>query len=749
MRFTRAKVIVSTGIITLFFSQSTIAQVQEKKEPTKKPSTIAPAEKLPPGWDEVDQRLIFLMVRLANTETSLEAIEKTINKSDSTKTSKAASARRAETRNIVMDRKGGGPVSWNVFYGTTAEKFFYHPVDANSTYHTATVLSQQGPGADNKVGGGVPASQGLPVHQRPPQFDYIYRSNERVKARAEADVAALNGKMSSLIARRQRLEAEQAELWVEIAFRAIDHYDLNKKPLLRYEPLLVSTDPDAIQHVEIVKSNTQFMRVALSIIETAKNNQASAFKTIQTKVSNARTKFDDALLQQGVDVTEKSAPVAKFAALAKRLDDMSKNLSESYEVALEGDEAKDEVRKETFRGMLQQSLVSYAQIILAMDEMCAIMQKDWKIKPDLKKPLPVDYVSTVKPYENNSIASKQGDVIEMKIKDKENEPNRPDFVPQEALFWSGGWYWFPQQKLRFPQALALSNQKKGNLLTIENEDENKFVTSHIHGPTFIGVTKRNGVWYDVSGKAQYYFNWEKGQPNSSPGENWACILRHSYWHDYLDESQFFVVEWSSNSSKEDIDSADSLRQVASKETLKMPVENTPARKSRLNQKSKTVSKDSVDNISKNGWTDLIDNSEEYSRNWKNGDNRANYFYSDVNKTISIEGVHDLGFVSYSKPWAVFEYEMLAKQLSFENFDITVNGNTLKLGNSVLYSNTNGWARLRIQYNSATKMLGAFVNGRLVSKATVQGNDIQTHFECKFNSGGGQDVKVELRKLRIQ
>ena len=112
-------------------------------------------------------------------------------------------------------------------------------------------------------------------------------------------------------------------------------------------------------------------------------------------------------------------------------------------------------------------------------------------------------------------------------------------------------------------------------------------------------------------------------------------------------------------------------------------------------------------------------------------------------------MHDLGFVSYSKPWAVFEYEMLAKQLSFENFDITVNGNTLKLGNSVLYSNTNGWARLRIQYNSATKMLGAFVNGRLVSKATVQGNDIQTHFECKFNSGGGQDVKVELRKLRIQ
>jgi hypothetical protein len=145
------------------------------------------------------------------------------------------------------------------------------------------------------------------------------------------------------------------------------------------------------------------MRVALSIIETAKNNQASAFKTIQTKVTNARTKFDDALLQQGVDVTEKSAPVAKFASLAKRLDDVSKNLSESYEVATEGDEAKDEVRKETFRGMLQQSLVSYAQIILAMDEMCVVMQKDWKIKPDLKKPLELNDAESKEPVSDQNL----------------------------------------------------------------------------------------------------------------------------------------------------------------------------------------------------------------------------------------------------------------------------------------------------------------------------------------------------------
>jgi uncharacterized protein (TIGR03067 family) len=77
----------------------------------------------------------------------------------------------------------------------------------------------------------------------------------------------------------------------------------------------------------------------------------------------------------------------KFAALAKRLDDVASNLSDSYEVASEGAQAHDQQRKDTFRAMLQQSLVSYAQIILALDEMSAVMKSDWKIKPDVGRPI--------------------------------------------------------------------------------------------------------------------------------------------------------------------------------------------------------------------------------------------------------------------------------------------------------------------------------------------------------------------------
>jgi|GEM_PF-716821 len=372
------------SFVGLMFSFGQIAFPQEKEPP------IAPAEKLADGWDAIDDRLIFLMVRLANTEASLEAVDNAIAKATGKKSVKTADAKRADLKNEEMDRRGGGPVRWSSFYGTTAEKFFYHPTDRNSTYHTDTLLVQKPPKDDNQVEPGVPSRQGLPVHQRPPQFDYIYRTNEKSKARAVSEVAEFKGKIESLLERRRRLEVEQAGLWCDVAFRAVGHYDLHKKPIYRFEPLLVKQDdPTSKQHAEIIKSAAVFMRMALSIIDAAEKDQSTTFSAIKVTVAQAREKLDDTLLRQSVDVTDKKIPEAKFAALAKRLEDVASNLSESYEVAAEGDKENDQQRKDTFRGLLQESLVSYAQIILALDEMSVIMKDDWKIKPDLDKPLAV------------------------------------------------------------------------------------------------------------------------------------------------------------------------------------------------------------------------------------------------------------------------------------------------------------------------------------------------------------------------
>jgi hypothetical protein len=348
---------------------------------------MLPAEKLPEGWDEIDQRLIFLMVRLADVEARLEAIQQVLDASNRQVSSKSTAAKRADRANEDMDRMGGGPLKWSQFYGMTAEKFFYHPTDRNSTYHTTTVLSQQGPQADNKLGGGVPSSQGLPIHQRPPQFDYIYRSNERAKVRATAEVAELKGRMDQIVARRQQLESEQAGLWVEIAFRSISHFDLDKKSVYRFEPLLANSDTVTRNKAEIMKATVAFMINSLSVISESETNQAKAFKGIKSEILRAREFLSDNYLRLGIDTRDKNSTAGKFALLAKRLSDVASNLTDSYLVSMEGNTSSDSQRKETFRSQLQQSLLYYAQIVLGMDEMVSEMEVEYSFQPNLDKPI--------------------------------------------------------------------------------------------------------------------------------------------------------------------------------------------------------------------------------------------------------------------------------------------------------------------------------------------------------------------------
>ena len=348
---------------------------------------MLPAEKLADGWEDMDQRLVFLVSRLADVEASLDAIEQVIGNKDRQANLKTRDSKLADRANEDMDRKGGGPIKWSEFYGTTAEKFFYHPTDRNSSYHTVTVLSQQGPQADNKVGGGVPSSQGLPVHQRPPQFDYIYRANEKARERAISEASELRGKIDQLNARRKKLEGEQAGLWVDIAFRSVAHYDLDKKPVYRYEPLLMASDTDSRNNVAMMKATSSFMAVALSIVDDVQKDQRSTFTRIKPAIAEARQTLDNVPLNLGVDVSDKRTSIGKFFVLAKRLEDTAANLTESYLVAIEGDAAKDQFRKDSFRLQLQQSLIGYAQIVLAMDEMTMELKDQYAYKPDTGKPI--------------------------------------------------------------------------------------------------------------------------------------------------------------------------------------------------------------------------------------------------------------------------------------------------------------------------------------------------------------------------
>ncbi len=512
---------------------------------------IAPAEALAEGWDEIDQRLIFLMIRLANVEASLEAIEKAIDADSRKKSGKTNTARKSDRDNEALDRKGGGPVKWSQFYGMTAEKFFYHPTDRNTTYHTRTILSQNGPEADNKMGGGVPASQGLPVHQRPPQFDYIYRANDSAKARAEMEASELVGKIDALNERRQRLEAEQAGLWVEIAFRAISHYDLDQKPAYRFEPALNDLDADYVQRTEAMKSASSFMALALSIIGESEKNQQGTFLKLKPAVAKGRQTLNDSFLRLAVESTDSQSSVGRFVALAKRLDDVSANLTDSYLVATEGDLAGDQLRKDTFRAMLQSSLINYAQIILAMDEMAELMKEECKYRPNVDKSIQFVGLANVEATSAPLLPRPQRMLDALLTEPEEEEaPKRPKHIPADAIYWKGSWYWFSQQSVTFREAVVLALKQKGQLLTIESFEENEFIASHINGPTFLGIVKQNGRWLTGDGSEQRYFNWDNGQPSSTVGEILAATFKHGRWHDYGDGSLervptrlCYAVEW--------------------------------------------------------------------------------------------------------------------------------------------------------------------------------------------------------------
>ena len=91
--------------------------------PTPKP---APA-KLPDSGgqaDLVEDPLTLRLVQLSFVETSLKLVDEALVKAGGQTSSNVAKAEQSEKGNELMDRHAGGPVSWEKFYGKTANKFY-------------------------------------------------------------------------------------------------------------------------------------------------------------------------------------------------------------------------------------------------------------------------------------------------------------------------------------------------------------------------------------------------------------------------------------------------------------------------------------------------------------------------------------------------------------------------------------------------------------------------------------------------
>jgi hypothetical protein len=330
-------------------------------------------------WDE-DERLQDLVEQLQQKELTLQEIDGKIARATGKKASSKMAENMAWRSTQRMDLNGGGPVRWDAFYGRNAENFFYHPKDPNTSYHTNTVLQQVAPTA----AGGVPGNQGVPAHQRPPQFDYIYRGYEKAQARAREEARELVDKIEDMKSRRRQLEGEVVVLWMKLAFRVIDRDKLPENPALRFAFIAkVSGQANADEQALALTSAARFLATAMLFNETlAERDPRKAFVSVSEIVGRNRKGFEDGFLKLTAlrkDASSDKTTLGQFKFLSRKLEDTSKLLSEGYKGWQDGDANDDEPTKFDGLKRIQDGVVRYSKILLALNELVGQMEKEWAV----------------------------------------------------------------------------------------------------------------------------------------------------------------------------------------------------------------------------------------------------------------------------------------------------------------------------------------------------------------------------------
>jgi hypothetical protein len=330
-------------------------------------------------WDD-DERLPDLVMQLQQKELTLQAIDAKIAKATGKKASSKMAGNMAWRSTQRMDLNGGGPVRWDAFYGRNAENFFYHPKDPNTSYHTNTVLQQVAPTSAN----GVAGNQGVPAHQRPPQFDYIYRGYENAQARASEQARDLADKLDEMKSRRRELEGEVVVLWMKLAFRVIDRDRLPEKPRLRYafRPKAAGND-DASEQALALTSAAQFLATAMLFNENlAEESPDQAFSGVSKVLKENRKAFEDGFLRvKSLHETadDKTKPLGQFKFLSRKLEDTAKSLSEGFKGWKDGDANDDEPTKFDGLKRIQDGVVRYSKILLALNELVVQMENAFEV----------------------------------------------------------------------------------------------------------------------------------------------------------------------------------------------------------------------------------------------------------------------------------------------------------------------------------------------------------------------------------
>jgi len=367
-----------SALVALFLVTPALAQGKPKGFAEFNAFVDQPRE----GWAwDADERLLDLVQQLQEKELALQAVDlrtaRLQGKMPRAKMDESMAWRRIDR----MDLNGGGPMRWDAFYGKNAENFFYHPVDPNTTYHTTTVLRQVQPTS----AGGVPGNQGAPAHQRPPQFDYIYRGYEQRVARAKTEASEIANKVEVLKDRRRHLEEEVVLRWTKIAFRVLDREKVAEKPVLRWAvtPANAGNEEDQDRAKVLTEASRLLATALLFNDQRIESEPDKVFSTVSMAVQATRRNFEDALIRAGVlldDSEDKTKPIGQYKFLSRKLEDTAKTLSEGYRGWKDGDDNDDEPTKFVGLRRVQDSVVTYSKILLALNELVDVMKKEWGLR---------------------------------------------------------------------------------------------------------------------------------------------------------------------------------------------------------------------------------------------------------------------------------------------------------------------------------------------------------------------------------
>jgi hypothetical protein len=347
------------------------------------PSPIAPLHE---GWENIDERFVFLTVELSSTEASLNAVKTALVAAGRDQASAKQRAQNYAAGNTRMDRQGGGPMDWQDFYGKTASSFYYHSngsIDAQGQSNFKLHAQWQGKDSTSVA--------------RPPQFDYIYRANEDARKHAETDAAALGNQIDQLLSRRRELESEQSALWCKIALRGLSSRDLSIRPLYRCDLPDSPRDKQSAERFAAISAECKFMRTMNLLTKQAQSaldeDQAPVYVQLQQAVDSARDDLASSFLNLPTladALADPQSQIGQFSAAAKRLDDLSQNLVDAYRLAGDGDRANDDQRKDNFRGEFQQTIMDFAATVLTADQVLTAQAAEWNITPDNSRFLTVD-----------------------------------------------------------------------------------------------------------------------------------------------------------------------------------------------------------------------------------------------------------------------------------------------------------------------------------------------------------------------